>query len=280
MKPLKWIVYAGCILSLCWAVSCKSSKKAVRESTEVSGSREDFFEKFEREAFRFETLSAKLKVNWQTPKNSMGSRVDLKIVKDEVILLSVQPFLGIEVARIRISPDSIWVLDRMNKRYVAEDLSAMKGKLPVDFNFYNLQALFSDRIFVPGNRSVMPADYRKFALHRDNGQAELKITDAMELVYRFSVDRENKLTDTYVSDKSGRYALQWRYADFRVTGQQLFPMRMDVQVTDNGAEKGKIEFYFNKIDVDKPVNPDFSIPAKYNRVTFEEVVKLLTRAVK
>lgn len=280
MKANKLIVYIGCVVVLLAVASCKSSKKGVRESSSARKGHTEFFEKLEQDAFRFETLTARMKVNLDLPDNSMGSRVDLKMVKDEAFQLSVQPFLGIEVARIWVSTDSIIVLDRMNKRYVAEDLTALKGQTPIDFNFYNLQALFTNRIFLPGARSVTEKDYRRFSLKQDNGNALVSVKDALGLIYRFAVDRENKLTETFITEKSEKYSVQWAYHNFRVVDKQIFPMQMDVSVMTDGKTQGGMEFNFNRVELNKPVTFDNAIPAKYTRMTFAQIVKSLTRSKK
>ena len=280
MKANKLIVYIGCVAMLLAVASCKSSKKAVREGSSARKGHTEFFEKLEQDAFRFETLTARMKVNLDLPDNSMGSRVDLKMVKDEAFQLSVQPFLGIEVARIWVSTDSIIVLDRMNKRYVAEDLAALKGQTPIDFNFYNLQALFTNRIFLPGAQAVTEKDYRRFSLKQDDGNAQVSVKDALGLIYRFAVDRENKLTETFITEKSEKYSVQWNYRDFRVVDKQIFPMQMNVSVITDGKTQGGMEFNFNRVELNKPVTFDHAIPAKYTRMTFAQIVKSLTRSKK
>lgn len=276
MKLTKIIVYIGVIISLTFIVSCKSSKKVTRENNTEKKGHKEFFEQLERDAFHFETISAKLKVNLNLSDNSLSSRVDLKMVKDKALQLSVQPFLGIEVCRILISKDSIIILDRMNKRYVAEDLEALRGQTPVDFNFFNLQALFTNRIFLPGTQVITSQDYRYFSLKQQDGNAEIKVKDTQGLVYQFAIDRENKLTQTYVEEKSGKYSVQWNYKDFQVVEKQLFPMQMNVQVMDDEKSRGGMELHFNRIELNKVVDLDFSIPSKYTRITFAQIVKSLT----
>ena len=71
----------------------------------------------QEQAFKYETLTARLNVDLNLPGNNMSSRVDLKMVKDSAFQLSVQPFLGIEVFRAEISVDSVKVIDRMKNFY-------------------------------------------------------------------------------------------------------------------------------------------------------------------
>lgn len=168
----------------------------------------------QEQAFKYETLTARLNVDLNLPGNNMSSRVDLKMVKDSAFQLSVQPFLGIEVFRAEISVDSVKVIDRMNKRYVADNYANLKGQTPIEFNFYNLQALFTNRLFLPGQQGISPKQYSRFKLKQDGPAAEIQVKDVMGLLYTFMADGEEKILSTCISEPSDRYALQWDYADF------------------------------------------------------------------
>ena len=94
----------------------------------------------------------------------------------------------------------------------------------------------------------------------------------------FFADGEEKLLSTYITDPSEQYALQWDYSDFRVAEGQPFPMLMDVQVLANGSSQGGIAFRFSRIQTNVPVNLDFSIPAKYKRITFAQIIKSISNS--
>ena len=91
----------------------------------------------------------------------------MKMVKDSAFQLSVQPFLGIEIFRIELSRDTIKVVDRMNKRYMIENYSNLQGQTPIEFNFYNLQALFTNHLFIPGEQGVSRKHYNRFKLNQE-----------------------------------------------------------------------------------------------------------------
>lgn len=259
---------------------CKSSKKV---GTVVSGgakAHNEFFEAMEEHSFRFNTMTARLNAELKGTKNNMSSRVDLKMVKDSAFQLSVQPFLGIEVFRAEFTVDSIKVVDRMNKRYVAERYADLKGQTPIEFNFYNLQALFTNHIFLPGQQFIEPKQFKRFRLNQEGSTAEIRIKDSLGLLYTFFADGEEKLLSTYITDPSEQYALQWDYADFRVTDGQPFPQLMDVNVLANGSSQGGIAFRFSRIQTNVPVNLEFSIPAKYKRITFAQILKSISNSQK
>lgn len=46
---------------------------------------------------------------------SMGCGI--RMWRNELIVVSVQPMLGIEIGRIEMTQDSVWVFDKMNHRY-------------------------------------------------------------------------------------------------------------------------------------------------------------------
>ncbi len=255
---------------------CRSSKQTGTRDSETVRSDKELFALLEEQAFQFETLTARLNVDLNLPGNQMSSRVDLKMIRDSAFQLSVQPFLGIEIFRIEISRDSLKVLDRMNKRYVAEDYATLKGQIPIAFNYYNLQALFTNQLFLPGEQQISRNQYKRFDYAQQGTTTEMHVEDLMNLLYTFTADNEGKILSTQIVDPASRYALQWQYTDFRLTAdKQLFPMRMDVQLQKQDNPLGGITLYFSRTQTDTPVQMDFSIPSKYKRVTWSQIIRPL-----
>jgi hypothetical protein len=271
----KNLLLNGLILFL-MLVSCKSSRQITIAGGSGVKEAGEFFFSMQKQAFQYQTLSARTRMELNVPGKELSSRVDIKIVKDSAFQLSVLPILGVEVFRIEFSTDSIKVVDRMNKRYMIESYAGLKGRTPIDFNFYNLQALFTNQIFVPGERDIASRQYNRFTFKHEGTVTEAQIKDAMKLLYAFKADGDEKLLSTNVTDPSERYALQWSYADFRQTEEQIFPMRMEALVLDKGTQAGEVKFYFSRVQRNVPVNLDFSIPEKYKRITFADIIKGLS----
>lgn len=280
MKQNRFIIYAFAVACLLLAGSCKTTRKIAGTGDGTPKAHTEFFSALQESAFKYQTLTAKTNVDLNIPGQNLSSRVDLKMVKDKAFQLSVQPFLGIEIFKIEVSTDSIKVLDRMNKRYVAESFARLKGQMPVDFNFYNLQALFTNQLFLPGEQVVTPKLYKRFSLKQENGNAEIKAKDALDLIYIFSTDKERKLINTSVKDGSEQYAMEWNYTNFRLYGNQPFPSAIEIRVSAKGKEQGGLKLNFSKIDIDKPLSLEFSIPAKYKRITFAEILKSISNSKK
>lgn len=272
LKRLGRLLLCGGLL-LAALAGCKSSRQLKTVDATGVKAHNEFFRAMEESSLHFLTMTARLNVDLEASGETLSSRVDLKMVKDSAFQLSVQPLLGIEIFRIELTRDTIKVLDRMNKRYMVENYEKLRGQTPIEFNFYNLQALFTNHLFIPGEREVDRKHYSRFKLRQEGPRAEIRATDAMGLIYTFLADGEEKLLSTHVVDESDRYALNWDYADFRLVEGQPFPMAMDARVMRDGRSVGGLRLYYSRVQLDQPVAMEFSIPAKYERVTFERVVR-------
>jgi len=253
---------------------CKSSQKIATVEAGDAKAHAEFFDSMQEKAFQFETLNARMNAEILIPGKEMSSRVDMKMVKDSAFMLSVQPVLGIEVFRLIMDQDSIKIIDRMNRRYLAENYANLKGQTPIVFNYNNLQSLFINHLFYPGENNVTPGIYNRFLLDQEGSSAEIRAKDKMGLSYIFMADGEEKLLSTYVTDKSENFALQWVYSDFRITEGQPFPMRMDINLFTQKASKGGLKLNFSRVQTNIPVQIDVTIPDKYKRVTFAEIMKM------
>lgn len=265
-----------CLLLLLTLGGCKSSKKVGMVVSGAAKSQQVFFQAMEEQALHYQTLTARLGVEINLPNFQVNStRVDLKMIKDSAFQLSVQPLLGIEVFRLELSRDSIKVLDRMNKRYLAENYESLRAQTPIAFNFYNLQALFTNRLFLPGEQIVSESQYSRFRLDQSGSTALIQTKDPMGLRYMFEADGEEKLLATEITDAQGQYRLRWNYADFRMVEKQIFPQLMTVEAFKDGHAEGNIQWGFTRMRLDEPVKLDFVIPAKYTRITLEQLVRTL-----
>ena len=236
---------------------------------------EAFFASVLDRTFRFNTLSARMKLEFSGRQQELSSRVTLKMIYDDRLQLSIQPLLGIEAFRIEVSTDSVKILDRMNKRYMADSYDNLKGEADIDFNFQNLQALFTNQIFVPGESSVLPKHYRSFRMTKDDNSAVLKIKDRNGIFYTFTADMDEKLMSTNIEKPSENQTIKWNYNDFHMVGKQQFPMKMTARLSEGDTTHGILIFTFSSPEIDSPLKTDFNIPSGYQRVTSEQILKLL-----
>lgn len=161
MKRL--INYIGLVVAVALVVSCSSSRKVARTPMIGGLTGTDYIEKVIELSPVWQSLSGKVTLSLSTPEgvSKVGSAT-LRLKRDESIQLSVAPLLGIEIARLEISPDGILALDRLNKRYVQVSFEEVNSWAHTDLSFAILQSLFLNELFVPGKQRVAVTDAGDF----------------------------------------------------------------------------------------------------------------------
>jgi hypothetical protein len=227
--------------------------------------------------FSCTTFSAKLNMNLTSGTRSLSSRANIRIVKDNALQISLQPLFGVEMFRLYINPDTVVVLDRMNKRYVKEAISTLKEHYPVGFDFYTMQSVFMNSLFVSGKNSVELSDYRKFNYSRTAGQNYyIDAKDAESgIEYSFIVNGDDRVTFTHLMQPEKKQSLQWRYSNFAVLKDNTFPQKMNVTLSTSSREIN-MEMLFSDIVTDEPILLTLNVPDNYSRTSVSEILKILT----
>lgn len=66
---------------------------------------------------RYQTLSQKANATLRFDEHQYTMNCTVQMWRDELVILSLQPILGIEMFRIEASMDSVLIVDKMNRRY-------------------------------------------------------------------------------------------------------------------------------------------------------------------
>ena len=93
---------------------CKTTSRLPASGQTTSNSTKVLMDSMQRHAFYFEWVTGKAKVEVYEGTNKTEFTASIRMRKDSAIWLSVSPALGLEVARVLITRDSIRVIDRLN----------------------------------------------------------------------------------------------------------------------------------------------------------------------
>ena len=276
MKPYGniWRILYG-FLAVCLLAACKSSTNITTSTAGITKTNEAFFESVLDNSFRFNTLSSRLKIDLYGQQKEISSRAQLKIVYDNLIQISIQPVLGIEMFRIEMNNDSIKILDRMNKQYVIDSYDNIKRYINVDFNFRNIQALLTNQMFIPGENDISINHFRRFRMSKNNNSAMLRLIDSNGMLYTFTANSDEKLLSTNIENGSNSYALNWDYENFQVVDNRLFPFNMIINLISDNNTQGKAKLTFSSPVINDPIKTDFIIPSGYNQVSTAQIIKML-----
>ena len=145
------------LVLLLTATSCASRKKTVAPTPPQT----------------FEWLTANLDI--QAEGNGINFddlSGQMRMRKDSLIWLSINATLGIEVVRAKVSNDSVWVINRLEKTYLAEPLDSLAMQFGIPLNLPLLQTLLLDN-----NEGIPPVENQIVLLKTfvmDNMSAKIK----------------------------------------------------------------------------------------------------------
>lgn len=119
----------------------------------------------------------------------------IRMRKDSLIWLTVTATMGVEVLRAKVSNDSVWFINRMEKTYLAEPLDTVSAQLGIPLSLPWVQTMLLNN-----NESIPPVENQTVQLRtyvmgewaakikynniklNEKTSFPLKITDKMERI--------------------------------------------------------------------------------------------------
>lgn len=294
MKTVKFIIILASALAFSACASQKGvtgnsqstavSHKAVSKSDEAA--QRDFLDKVNSNASYQKNISASITFHVaQDNGKEISLRGQLRMRKDEVVRLSLQmPLIGTEVGRLEFTKDYVLIVDRMHKQYVKASYDQVGFLHDNGITFYSLQALFWNRLLLPGKSSVGYTDLTKFKADLNGAapQVPVTITDG-KLKYTWTAARTNgvisKARIDYDSKGHGTSTLTWNYSGFTNFGSKPFPYANALTITTpaTGTTKTlKASYEINSISTASDWEATTTLSDKYKQVSAEEVLGKLT----
>lgn len=250
---------------------CKSKKIVTSGGTLKSKAHTEVVDDALLSQLHYKTISTKGSIEFALGNSSKKSSAVYKIIKDSLLQASIRPLLGMEAFRITFTPDSVIILDRLKKQYITESIKDSKLMANFDFNFYNLQAMLTNQLYIPGRKEISPADYNNFNITSTNEAYVLQTKDKAGISYGFNIDASDRIVSTLIYNQKKNISLQWSYADFIKDEKYVYPTTMNA-VAEVSKKRVNITIIYNKLDIDKNVDIDISIPSKYEKVEFSKLM--------
>lgn len=266
--------------------SCKS-QEIKKEKIRINHHSTKFLiEQLSKNEFKFNHLSTKANFEYNDGKKK-SFKAHLRIKKDSAIWMSITPLLGIEMARILITKDSIKFMNRVNKEYFIGDFSYTNKHFGSDLDYQMLQALLvGNSLDFDGDAKKIKSsiDRKKGAYYistvkkrkvrkeikKDKGKFK-KQTQALWLTpvtYKInslllSAPKDNKKGNRKDNKKDDK-SLLVNYLNQTTVGTQLFPFKL--VFTLESEIPIKIGVTYNKVNTEKTVTFPFKIPSKYVQI--------------
>lgn len=273
MKQIQYLFLLILILT-----SCSTSKNSLRNTMIGGLSGTEYMEKVIEWTPSRQNLTARTRLKLNTGSASpISVNANMRIRRGEIIRITVAPFLGIEVARIDITPEKILAIDRMNKRYVELGFGELSSLLNTELDFNILQSLILNEIFIPGREKLSQSDAERFALSSYGDQAKLQVKGTKRIEYSFFTSAtDGRLEETVISLKGLPYSLHCRYTDFTMLGNDVFPQSVEMQ-SEGTDKKYSLSMKLSRIGTDSDWDAKSEVSSKYRKISIQELLQLFIK---
>ena len=252
--------------------SCKTSKTTVLDAPlKLRGA--DVIEVFDSmmvHQFTFDWLSLKASVEYTAQGETESFDVNMRARKDSAIWLSITTILGIEAARVLVTRDSMYILDRIHKTYTVRDFDFLEDLLKTRLNFEIMQAVLIGNYFPYLKNEKLKSVYEEDSTVILSTLNKRKLRRAMEdkdpnkpIIQDFWINSNYRITKSRMEDDKLNRSLEAAYSDFSEAGPKLIPGKIEVTVSATNPATIKVEY--SRITVDEPTTLSFSVPEKYDR---------------
>jgi hypothetical protein len=238
----------------------------------VDRSVQELMDKLDTNSFKTDWVSARASVTTIADGNETSFTINMRARRDSVIWISITPLLGIEVARVIVTPDSVKMMDRIHSKYTVSSFETINKLLQLRVNFEIVQSMLWGNFFAykkNENRfnSVYTEDkeYILSSLNKNKLRRSLEENDPNKPVIQDVYVMEGRFRPTRVSiiDQKIKKTLLTDYSDFRETDAGYFPFKSTTLIT--AEKKFEIKIEYVKLVVGEPQEFPFNIPASYER---------------
>lgn len=252
--------------------SCRTERSMIKAPIKEAGP-DYLFTQLEDHELKFDSFKAKFSIHYAKGSNKSSFKGNIRIQKDSLIWMSIAPVLGIEMARIMITPDSVKVIDRHNKSYFTKDYAYVNRYLNNALDFDMLQAFLigNDFSFFEKANWKVNIDgglYRLATDKRGKLKKYVRSHDAFEIpIQKTWLDPHTfKIKKVMIKEinKSRNRKLLAEYKNFYIIDKQLFPLHAEINL--RARNNIVVILDYSRVALNKDLKYPFYISSKYEEI--------------
>ncbi len=192
----------------------------------------------------------------------------IRIRKDSAIYLSLSPFLGIEMARLLITPEEVLFLNRLEGTYYQGDMDVLNRMFNTNMDFQMLQAILVGNDFAHFTRD-------RFSVSRDEDRLLLRNPErypitgaALGLPFQQNIwlDQDSYLIrENLLYEPRTQRSIRARYDRYDQIGQQDLPGEITLVMTDPD-NRVELSMRYRRTSINEPQPMEINIPERYRRM--------------
>lgn len=278
MKSLHFMIVAMMAAVLLFS-SCGSQKKTTHPNAPIltDTTEQANFLKTVRNSSQITSryVTSKLKFVVEMGPQKINLTGNLRMLRDDVIRLQLMAFGFVEAGRFEFTKDEVLIIDRINKQFIRAPYRYIDFLRNSGINFYTLQALFWNELFIPGLDNLSDKDMVKFTTDMGGDEAVIYLEKG-KINYSWLANQKTgriKMTNIMYRDPNhGKSQLNWNYESYGLLNGKPFPNDMIVTLTTPKKEV-KVSIKLNYMGTDDQWDTRSTVSAKYREVTIDDLLK-------
>lgn len=216
------------------------------------------FDRIRSNYIHFNTFSSKIKVQYKDNRQrNYDFNAFVRIQKDSVIWISINAAFGIEAFRVFITPDSVKVMDKLDKNVQYRSVEYIRDIVQLPVDFYTLQNL------IVGNPVYL--DSTRVLMYKEK-ESSVSLSTMGDFFKHLLALRKgdfailhSKLDDV---DLIRSRTADFTYNDYAIISGRLFSTNRKIAV----AEKTRLDMSleYKQVEFDVPLSFPFNIPRNYS----------------
>ena len=272
--------------------SCKHKKKTMKTETPVVITEDTLNSRCRMDYKSARTLSKHVKENefnfdWVSAKANVESLVDEKeesfdikvsIRKDSAMLVSIHYLLGLQIAKILITKDSVKFVNYIQKTYFKGDFNYINDLLSADLDFDLLQAVLfgNSEDFQDEETKLKPAADRQnchYLLSTERKRRLRRIqtgsTEPKNSLQTLTLNPDNYkiLKNEFIEPATNRIFIA-NYSKFMQKDSVYAPYHVDIDIV--AQKKANIKIDYVRIEKNTPQKLSLNIPSKYDPIQIQK----------
>ena len=250
------------VLFLMVLVSCKTQQAVVIAAPEVPKTKdisaEEIIANHYNNKINFATVYIKSNVRFSDEKQTQNVSAEIKIKKDEQILISVR-FLGITMAKALITPATVSYYEKMNSTYFEGDFSGLSQWLGTDLDFSKIQNMLLGEAFDNLQQG-------KYTLSKSEQGFELADLQSEKTKKNYVLDMEKfQIKKQEISQPEQDRMIQVSYSERASFNEGAVPMQVLINALQ-AKGKTEISFNYNAVSFNEELSFPYSVPNGYKRI--------------
>jgi hypothetical protein len=191
---------------------------------------------------------------------SINATANIRIRNDSIIWISVTPAIGIEIFRAIITPDSVYLINRLNREFQGMRIDSIINKVNFNLTYPMLESMLVGNLVMPRKENdlvIREGNYYMLKQHEGNLMVDNQVNAKSMKIEKISI----------VDDSTSNY-IDVDYHNFQPVDSAVFALDNSISLfytTDKRSINTQVIITYTKVSFsDKKVKFPFNVPNRYD----------------